>query len=203
MADITSTGDFILTFGKHRGSRLTQVPTKYLDFLTGWCISLDGRKVRVDDRVYEDIMSILYNAECYMKECSEFPQLANLQIAQSSYYSTVHKMLHEKGPNPSEEVLQGVCRFMRSSGEWHHFETVYGQRYGLGALVYVWAVHFDAVTAARKYVKERRLCLKCFKVMPPIGNMRANGAPHDDWTQRSLHKACFYKLVNEDDESED
>lgn len=196
-APTATTGDFILMFGKHRGCRLRQVTASYLEFLTGWDISLDGRKVQVDDRVYGDIMMFVGNAECYVQQCSEFPQLANLQIAQIAYYSTLNRMLHEEGPVPSSEVLQRVCRFMRSSGEWNRFETVYGQRFGLTASVYMWAVQFDAVAAARAYVRERRLCFKCFTYMPPIGNMRVNGAPHDDWTQRSLHKTCYRKLVKE------
>lgn len=190
-------GDFKLAFGKHKGCCVSAVPVTYLKFLTDWNVFRDGDEVNIHDRVYEDIMSIIDNQDCYIWECSEHPELADFKIAGKSYYETVHRMLHAQSTSPSTDVLQQVCRFLKENDfEWKRFTHIWGGG-GLPASVYMWAHQFDAVVAARQYVQERRMCVKCFKVMPSIGDMRANGSAHPDWYGRKLHKACFVTLCKE------
>jgi hypothetical protein len=48
--------------------------------------------------------------------------------------------------------------------------------------------------SAEAYLRSR--CWHCGEKLVPIGNMRSNGACHDDWEDRHLHKACWKLLKN-------
>ncbi len=50
---------------------------------------------------------------------------------------------------------------------------------------------------AQSYLRDK--CYHCGKKIVPIGNSRANGATHDDWNGRYLHKKCWVELKSEDD----
>lgn len=44
----------------------------------------------------------------------------------------------------------------------------------------------------------KRICLKCNKSMPTIGNKRKNGTPTvTDWSGRQYHKKCFNEMIRE------
>lgn len=40
-------------------------------------------------------------------------------------------------------------------------------------------------------------CSKCGKKLVPIGTSRKNGASHNDWDSRKLHKKCWLELNEE------
>jgi hypothetical protein len=40
-------------------------------------------------------------------------------------------------------------------------------------------------------------CWHCGGVLVPVGNSRSNGAAHDDWDGRILHKKCWKELSDE------
>ena len=46
--------------------------------------------------------------------------------------------------------------------------------------------------SAEAYLQNR--CWHCGAKLVPIGSMRSNGACHDDWESRYLHKACWKLL---------
>ena len=39
--------------------------------------------------------------------------------------------------------------------------------------------------------KPKGYCEWCGGILVAVGSARANGADHDDWTTRKLHKRCF------------
>jgi len=45
---------------------------------------------------------------------------------------------------------------------------------------------------ATNYLKTR--CWHCEGQLVPVGNSRCNGAVHEDWEERYLHKACWKLL---------
>lgn len=57
-----------------------------------------------------------------------------------------------------------------------------------------------ACASAEAYLQNR--CWHCGVKLVPIGNMRSNGAAHDDWDSRYLHKACW-KLLKDKERHED
>lgn len=60
---------------------------------------------------------------------------------------------------------------------------------------YLWERQPEAISAARQYVRQARLCHRCFQKLVPIGNHRNNGAWHEDWEGRYLHKICWKEIV--------
>ena len=56
--------------------------------------------------------------------------------------------------------------------------------------------------AARKFVRDERLCFECFRPLVPVGTSRANGAWHDDWETRRFHKRCWARIGRDSSESE-
>ena len=54
------------------------------------------------------------------------------------------------------------------------------------------------VAAARELATARRLCCKCWKYMPPVGDARSNGRYHCDWSTRFLHKTCWREIVSDE-----
>ena len=59
---------------------------------------------------------------------------------------------------------------------------------------YIWGRQFKAVICARAEMKRRRICYDCLKPLVKIGHARNNGANHEDWTTRRLHKKCWKAL---------
>jgi len=55
----------------------------------------------------------------------------------------------------------------------------------------------DVVSAAREVAEMKHLCCECWSFMPPIGDARANGAGHLDWSSRFLHKSCWRELMRD------
>jgi hypothetical protein len=51
---------------------------------------------------------------------------------------------------------------------------------------------------AESYLRGK--CYHCGEKLVPIGNGRANGAAHEDWDGRYLHKKCWVELKSEEDE---
>ena len=54
--------------------------------------------------------------------------------------------------------------------------------------------------SAEAYLQNR--CWHCGAKLVPIGSMRSNGASHDDWDSRYLHKACW-KLLKDKERREE
>ena len=54
--------------------------------------------------------------------------------------------------------------------------------------------------SAEAYLQNR--CWHCGAKLVPIGSMRSNGAGHDDWDSRYLHKACW-KLLRDKERREE
>ena len=46
-------------------------------------------------------------------------------------------------------------------------------------------------------------CWHCGHLLVPFGNARSNGAAHDDWDGRILHKACWKDLKDSEKDSAD
>ena len=55
--------------------------------------------------------------------------------------------------------------------------------------------HPHVVALARRHVRAKNLCHHCGERLVPIGSRRANGAPHRDWANRTLHKKCWRELL--------
>jgi len=54
--------------------------------------------------------------------------------------------------------------------------------------------HPDAISNAKKYIGNRRICRRCGKDLVAIGHERSNGADHDDWKRREYHKKCWLEM---------
>jgi hypothetical protein len=48
---------------------------------------------------------------------------------------------------------------------------------------------------AKNYLAD--LCWHCAGKLKPVGSSRKNGAAHDDWNDRYLHKRCWLELKKE------
>ncbi len=46
-------------------------------------------------------------------------------------------------------------------------------------------------------------CWKCNKMLVPVGSSRQNGAFHDDWEGRILHKKCWIVIKKEEEAEKD
>jgi hypothetical protein len=44
------------------------------------------------------------------------------------------------------------------------------------------------------------LCLRCHRKLVPIGTSRINGAAHEDWEERRMHKKCWLEDKRENEE---
>ncbi len=55
--------------------------------------------------------------------------------------------------------------------------------------------------AIHEFAKEYLLskCWHCGGKLVPVGSSRNNGAAHDDWDERYLHKKCWRELKSEED----
>ena len=62
---------------------------------------------------------------------------------------------------------------------------------------WVQRIHPDVVTAARRRVCDERRCRQCGGSLVPVGSARSNGAGHNDWSTRTLHKKCWRALIQE------
>jgi hypothetical protein len=54
---------------------------------------------------------------------------------------------------------------------------------------------------ANEYLLSR--CWHCGGKLVPVGSSRANGASHDDWDGRYLHKKCWLELKSQTDDCGD
>lgn len=66
--------------------------------------------------------------------------------------------------------------------------------YHNSAYKYVQTKQSQIVLESKKYLQNR--CFHCGGKLVPIGNARENGADHEDWDQRILHKKCFKEILN-------
>ncbi len=55
----------------------------------------------------------------------------------------------------------------------------------------IFALYRNWVFKARDEFKKRHICRDCLKKLVPIGTSRRNGAWHNDWDDRLLHKQCW------------
>jgi hypothetical protein len=55
----------------------------------------------------------------------------------------------------------------------------------------------DVYDYARAYLEN--ICWHCGNKIVPVGSSRMNGAAHDDWYDRYLHKQCWRKLKQQED----
>lgn len=53
----------------------------------------------------------------------------------------------------------------------------------------------DVYEFAKTYLSNR--CWHCGSALVPVGGARANGADHEDWDSRHLHKKCWRELKAE------
>jgi hypothetical protein len=54
-----------------------------------------------------------------------------------------------------------------------------------------------ASSKAAAELARRNLCVDCLRPLVVVGNSRANGRRHNDWSSRLLHKRCWKSLMNE------
>lgn len=50
--------------------------------------------------------------------------------------------------------------------------------------------------------KPKGYCSWCGGVLVAVGSARANGADHDDWSTRKLHKRCYKEKKEVEEEEE-
>jgi hypothetical protein len=69
----------------------------------------------------------------------------------------------------------------------------------LGACKWIQENKRDVHNFAKSYLDN--ICWHCEGKLVPVGNARINGAAHDDWDCRYLHKKCWRELKNEEERS--
>ena len=69
-------------------------------------------------------------------------------------------------------------------------------RADLAGCKWVQAYRKDVVNAAQSYLEDK--CWHCGGKLVPVGSARMNGAAHDDWDGRYLHKRCWRELKDEE-----
>ena len=63
-----------------------------------------------------------------------------------------------------------------------------------GSQRYILEKQWLSMIHARRYAKDSRLCLECFRPLVPVGGSRRNGACHNDWETRRFHKRCWSQI---------
>ena len=72
--------------------------------------------------------------------------------------------------------------------------TAWCERTDSESLQWVRKHHPAAIEAARAHIDDAKLCWHCLGRLVPVGDARANGRDHADWTARVLHKRCWREL---------
>ncbi len=184
--------DPLIPFGRHKLKRISQLPFQYLTWLAGYAISNNEKgkpfvMIGEVDWINEKAHSIFDAAEAGMGcGCREAPQkhhkLCERTVCGGSYTHTKQRLLERLAERNVEFVID-----LR----------------GLKAWYWAYLNHRDVVEAARAWISQQKLCLHCGKRMPSVGSARRNGAGHDDWEDRKLHKSCWRNLLQDADRSND
>ena len=161
-----------LAFGKYCGRRIVDMDdVKYLRWLCSWQLIVDGSGSlrRVDA------------AEVHKREIDE-----NLGVDMAHNYAS------------SVVCAEAFRAYAGSARTWADALSLARKTEGVipgmkNKSIALWlnVTHRPTVLAARGEYARRRLCLLCAGPLVPIGDARANGAPHADWDGRYLHKHCF------------
>lgn len=166
--------EHVLKFGKHKGQTLSAVPTEYLLWLAD-----------VDTRVNDVANEMLHTRDSYLGDADLLPN--SNPARNSEWWAAFHESVD------------------KASYMWCHRHAIEQMRKLThvslfpSAQLCVWMTHRDAVVSAKALLQHRRLCRKCGKRLVPIGDARANGAPHPDWEARGLHKKCWLATIREED----
>jgi hypothetical protein len=101
----------------------------------------------------------------------------------SCYYVVLRDTLAETKKAALMAIAGGLCTFRAATflKSWCHVELH----------------HPESVKSAQVFLNTNGACWKCGGTLVPIGNARNNGALHDDWNTRHLHKKCWKELVDD------
>lgn len=187
----------MLSFGKHKGKRIRDVPRKYLRYLASWELTLsddEPPRFKLGERADAECQRILERMGGLGPVLAEKPYLpaacgtfgSDLTALDAQWVKDAQKF---GGKRLWEHCYAFMARYKElTSG----FPSTAGRH---SAALYLNVKQRDVVEA-RKHIRDNRLCARCSRYMPPIGHARANGRGHDDWDSRRLHKRCWQRALD-------
>jgi len=193
---IQSANDYILDFGKHKGSTLNDIPFSYLLWLSNRAFEEEGinsQSYKIDDffeyrvkmSIWDDRDSI--NMSCC---CGVNVPPGKSHHSQACYGYVLASTL--------PQTVLNMKDFIRTDPK-NSFKLAQV----LKPLLWVQDYRASTIHLAQQYIDEKKLCWKCGVVMPSIGTSRHNGANHSDWDDRILHKRCWVEAKNNCNSSDD
>jgi hypothetical protein len=163
--------EYRLPFGKHKGAKLSvlvKTNFQYVLWLSGRHLEWNkDRTYNVVDQCAKKIGTASRYKNC---DCPEKPE------------HLVDCLGHYAG-----ETVEDTARLINERLDVFDFP-----KFGYAkAWMVVNRNHPEATRAAADLIDTKRLCWACGKKLQAIGNARKNGAHHDDWNTRALHKKCL------------
>ena len=158
----------MLTFGKHSGTEISNVPLPYLKWL---CTSDQEVTSRCMYGVIQSIDLNASRAEIGVTFCDWIDGVP-LPILEQDLWTRVRDIVSQK-----------CSEYTKCTG--HRI---------LQQLLTLNVLHRNTVMEARKYRDVNRLCHHCMKKLVNIGYSRMGGADHSDWSTRKYHKKCWKKI---------
>lgn len=189
MADSCSPGETVLPFGRHRGSKICDIPFEYLRWLAHWDLSYDERSGQLHKVC--SIVDKLVRVKGYILHAKKEPRTFAPDALSVTVTDADNWLGLFSAPGISVEML---CE--RILADAPRIELWCGSPTGyLWKIFYTFVKQRDSVNAARAYMSASKICFRCGGRLVPIGDCRANGKAHPDWNMRLLHKKCFVEYI--------
>lgn len=179
---------FVLTFGKHKDKSLDSLLESDLEYVV-WLAGYERARERPPRffRRFDDFVTNEWEQRevpshgCAI--CGPLPAVWCYGHAHlpECYFFILDKTLETTRTRAISVIASG--------------EASFGGALLLKPWCWVAKEYPDAIAAAAALLRGR--CFECGGRLQPIGSSRANGAAHDDWDGRNLHKQCFRLLGNE------
>ena len=169
-----SRGEHVLPFGIYNGVRLDDIPISYLVWLAGRALRQRGSEYKV----MEDEARFIYKNRHRAQACHCGGAIGPHDVV--CEFAPLRMTTSETEDALLELVMGPDCP-----------NSFYRGRSKLGGY---WGRYPDEIKILKQYLKhDCNRCWDCDWPLQVIGHSRANGANHEDWEGRRLHKTTCWK----------
>lgn len=187
----------MLTFGKYRGKTIDQIKNHgYIKYLSNYDYGLYCTKNIEHDKCDDTCQ---FRLGIYDRHLQYLNHIFLNKEAYISYWNDIDTNKNRIW-NELEQINDKIeqIRLIYNNRDYFNYETIkwLTSQTRKFSTFYLILYQSDTIQEVRKYLTDKRICLHCGKIMPAIGSHRTNGADHDDWETRMLHKACFKLLLS-------
>lgn len=166
-----------LSFGKHYGKTLSEVPVDYVVWLAGYQLR-EGTFYRALDLEVEHVWN---NRESLLSSC-----FCGNDVPIGKHDSNCYGFVLRETQDATRAAL--IECGLNKTATFRYDGT-------LKAWMWVNHNHPEMVTAANDFLSGK--CFVCGGRLVPIGTARSNGRTHDDWDTRKMHKKCWRSANDE------